>query len=340
MTALGSRGTFAFRPTGRAGRRQAAAADASARLRRLWIVAACAATMLVGAGCGAAAPGEPLAAPAAAALPASSSSHVAVIVMENKESGEVTGSSSSRYVNALARRYASATASYAITHPSLPNYLALTSGSTNGITSDCTDCHVAAPNIVDQLVGAHLSWRAYMEGLPSPCSQVAHLGRYAKKHNPFVYYDDVASNPRRCRNVVGFDQLSSDLRRGRLPTFAFITPDLCHDTHDCDVATGDRFLAGLVPRLLRELGPHGFLVLTWDEGSSRAGCCTDAHGGKIATIVAGPDVRRHATSSRPVDHYGVLRTIEHALRLPALGGAAQPRNGSLDSLFAHAPHVR
>jgi hypothetical protein len=303
--------------------------------RLLLVVTACA----VAVGCGGSAPGRPLAAPPAPALPVSSSSHVVVIVMENKESGDVLSSASSRYVTALARRYAIATNSYAIRHPSLPNYLALTSGSTHAITSDCTDCHVAGPNIVDQLAAAHLSWRAYMEDLPSPCSQVAGSGGYAKRHDPFVYYDDVAGNPRRCRNVVGFGALASDLRRGRLPTFAFVSPNLCHDTHDCDVATGDRFLAGLVPRLLREIGPHGFLVLTWDEGSSDAGCCTDAHGGRIATIVAGPDVRRHARSSRPVDHYGVLRTIENALGLSPLGGAALQRSGTLDALFARAPHV-
>ena len=179
--------------------------------------------------------------------------------MENKEGAEVVGAPASPYVNALARRYAIATSSYAITHPSLPNYLALTSGSTQGITSDCTDCHVGGRNIVDQLEAAHLSWKAYMEGLPSPCSQVAGAGRYAKKHDPFMYYDDVARTPRRCRRVVGFGDLVRDLRRGTLPAFAFVSPDLCHDTHDCDVATGDRFLSGLVPRLLRELGPRGFL---------------------------------------------------------------------------------
>jgi hypothetical protein len=312
-----------------------------ARLRQPLTVASCAAALLLsGVACGGSDPGKPPAAPAAAALPASASSHVAVIVMENKESSDVADPASSRYVTALAHRYASATASYAITHPSLPNYLALTSGSTNAITSDCTDCHVAARNIVDQLESARLSWKAYMEDLPSPCSQVAGSGAYAKKHDPFLYYDDVARNPRRCRKVVGFDALASDLRRGTLPRFAFISPNLCHDTHDCDVATGDRFLSGLVPRLLRELGPHGFLVLTWDEGSSDAGCCVDAHGGRIATIVAGPDVRRHARRSRPVDHYGVLRTIENAFGLPPLGGAARARSGTLDDLFARAPHIR
>jgi hypothetical protein len=262
------------------------------------------------------------------------------IVMENKEAGEAVGTSSSPYVTALGRRYGVATQSYAIRHPSLPNYLALTSGSTHGITSDCTDCHVNAPNVVSQLEAAHVSWKAYMEDLPGPCSQVAGSSGYAKKHDPFMYYDDVARNPRRCRKVVPFDQLASDLRRGSLPTYAFISPNLCHDTHDCDVATGDRFLAGLVPRLLHELGPHGLLVLTWDEGTTDAGCCTDAHGGRIATIVAGPDVRRGARSRRPVDQYGVLRSTERALGLSPLGGAALRRSGSLDDLFARAPHVR
>ena len=134
--------------------------------------------------------------------------------------------------------------------------------------------------------------------------------------------------------------LTRDLRRGALPAFAFVSPDLCHDTHDCDVATGDRFLSGLVPQLLRELGPRGFLVLTWDEGSSDAGCCTDAHGGRIATIVAGPGARRGVRSARPVDHYGVLHTVQSELGLAPLGGAARPRSGTLDALLAHARVAR
>src|ERR671931_559638 len=264
-----------------------------------WWVAAVGAAVLAIAACGGSEPERLLAVPPPPDLPTSSSSHVAVIVMENKEATDVLGSPSSPYVTRLAQRYGVATRSYAIRHPSLPNCLALTSGSTDGIVSDCTACHVAARNIVDQLEAAGISWKAYMEDLPGPCSEVATAGGYAKKHDPFMYYDDVAANPRRCRDVVPFDRLASDLRGGTLPTFAFISPNLCDDTHDCDVATGDRFLAGLVPRLLREIGPHGFVVLTWDEGSSDAGCCVDAHGGRIATIVAGPDVRPPAPSTPP-----------------------------------------
>jgi phosphatidylinositol-3-phosphatase len=313
--------------------------DVTARRRRrpIALAAVTVLILLLAAGCGRAEPGRPLAVPHR--LPASTTSHVVTIVMENKEYGEIVGSRDAPFINRLARRYGLATASYGVTHPSLPDYLALTSGSTHGITSDCTDCHVNAPNIVDQLEAAHRSWRAYMEDLPSPCYRGAGAGGYAKKHDPFLYYDDVANDPARCRKVVPFTRLAGDLRAGRLPAYAFISPNLCDDMHDCAVATGDRFLARTVPPLLRELGPHGLLVLTWDEGSSDSGCCGGAHGGHIATIVAGPDVRRGARDARPVDHYGVLRTVEDALGLAPLAGAANPEAGSLRGLFTRRPHL-
>jgi acid phosphatase len=169
------------------------------------------ATLLVALGCGTGA-GRPLALGATTALPRSPSSHVVTIVMENAEYGEVIGSSQAPYVNALARRYGSATQSFAITHPSLPNYLALTSGSTRGVSSDCTDCHVSAPNIVDQLEAAGISWAAYLEDVPRPCFGGAGAGGYAKKHNPFIYYDDIAESASRCGRLVGFGRLTQALR--------------------------------------------------------------------------------------------------------------------------------
>jgi phosphatidylinositol-3-phosphatase len=266
---------------------------------------------------------------------------VIVVVMENAESTDVVGNAAAPYTNSLIRRYGLASQSYAVAHPSLPNYLALTSGSTNGVSSDCTECHVRAPNIVDQLQAARVSWKAYLEDVPSPCFGGAAAGGYAKKHNPFIYYDDVGSSPARCARLVGFGQLASDLRRGTLPTFAWITPNLCDDGHDCGVSVADRFLARTLPALVRELGPHGFLVLTWDEGSSDASCCGGAaRGGHIATIAIGADVRRGARQALPVDHYGVLGTIEEALRLPPLAGAADPRSGRLTALFARPPRIR
>ena len=133
--------------------------------------------------------------------------------------------------------------------------------------------------------------------------------------------------------------LASDLRAERLPTFAWITPNLCDDTHDCSVGTGDAFLARTVPALQRELGPSGFLVITWDEGASNAGCCGAAHGGHVATIVVGPTVRPGARDATPLDHYGVLATIEQALGLPPLAGAASSSAGRLAGLFRSAPSI-
>jgi hypothetical protein len=149
-----------------------------------------------------------------------------------------------------------------------------------------------------------------------------------------MYYTRVATNPAWCRNIVPFNRLAANERAKALPRFVWITPDLCHDMHDCPVATGDRFLASLVPPLLNALGPHGLLVLTWDEGSSDNGCCRLASGGHIVTILAGGLARRRARLSTPVDHYSVLQTIEDLLGLPRLRGAACACTPSLRPLLA------
>jgi phosphatidylinositol-3-phosphatase len=263
---------------------------------------------------------------------------VVVIVMENEGCGDVIGNRNAPFLTKLARRYALATSFFAVSHPSLPNYLALTSGATFE-TTDCTGCSVQATNLVDQFERAGISWKAYMEGLPQPCFTGAAAGRYAKKHDPFVYYTDVVGNPARCSRIVPLTELLPDLEHGRLPAFAWITPNLCHDMHDCGVATGDRFLAGLVPGLVRALGPRGVLFVTWDEGEtdSKGGCCAKAAGGRVATIVAGPLARRGVEVAVPYDHYSLLRTIEDAWGLPELRNAGCPCTRPLTALFA-APH--
>jgi hypothetical protein len=256
--------------------------------------------------------------PAGAAGPALS--RVAVIVMENKERGEVIGNPAAPFVNRLADRYAEATGLYAVAHPSLPNYLALTAGSTFGIRSNCTSCAIGGTSVVDQLEAGGISWRAYMGGAPSACFGGAGHGRYLKRHNPFAYFRRVTGEPARCARVVPASRLHADLRGHSLPRFVWITPDACDDMHDCGVAAGDRYLARTVPALLPRLGPHGFLVVTWDEGSSaRHG------GGHIPTLVAGPDVRRGADVGGVLDHYSTLATIEEALGLRRLRNAAGAR---------------
>jgi hypothetical protein len=301
-------------------------------LGRGWTIAV---ALLLAGGCARAQPGQPLRVGPAAGRPRPLTSRIVVLVMENAESSSVLGSRSAPYINSLVSRYGLASRSYAITHPSLPNYLALTSGSTQGAESDCTECHFAAASLVDQLERAGISWKAYLEGVPRACFRGAGADGYAKKHNPFIYYDDIARS-----QLVGFDALAADLRRGRLATFDWITPNLCDDGHDCSLRTADRFLAGTLPVLIRELGPHGFLVLTWDEGTSDRGCCGGAAGGgQVLTLVLGPEVRRGAHDSSPVDHYGVLGTIEQALGLSPLGRAADPRSGRLTGLFLRPPRL-
>ncbi len=312
---------------------RAMSAGVDARLR-LAVGAAIAAVLLL-AGCGGGREVGPVQRDPSptARLDGGAPAHVAVIVMENEEYGDILGSSSAPFINSLARRYAVATGMYAITHPSLPNYLALTGGSTFGIDSDCTGCSVSASSLVDQLEAAHLSWRAYMEDLPRPCFTGASAGEYAKKHDPFAYYTRVTRSPARCANIVPLSRLAADERGGTLPRFLWISPNLCHDMHDCSVSTGDRFLAGLVPRLLGALGRRGLLFLTWDEGSSDDGCCRLARGGHIVTIVAGDGARPHARLTKPTDHYSVLQTIEDLLGLERLRGAACPCTPSLQPLL-------
>ena len=262
--------------------------------------------------------------------------HIVVIVLENKGYTDIIGSREAPYINELAKTSGLAKRYYAIRHPSLPNYLALTGGSTFGVDSDCTDCYVTgSAGLVDNLEEAGLSWKAYLEGMPSPCFQDSSAGEYVKKHNPFLYYDAITGNHSRCSNVVPLSQLYTDLRAQQLPNFAWISPDLCHDMHECDIKQGDTFLSRLVPQILKELGPKGVLFLTFDEADngSTEGCCQKASGGHVVTIVAGAMVRPGTVSDVLYDHYSLLRTIEDAWRLPLLGDSACSCTQAMSAFF-------
>jgi phosphatidylinositol-3-phosphatase len=281
---------------------------------------------------------------ASAPVPAQSKpspgSRVIVVMMENKERGSVMGSAAAPYVNRLARRYASPRNYFGVAHPSLPNYLALIGGSTFGVRSDCSGCNQSATNLVDQLERAGISWKAYMEGMPRACYGGASYKRYAKKHNPFAYFKTITSDPARCAKIVPATKLRRDLAAGTLPQFVFVTPDLCNDTHDCSVAHGDRYLSQLIPPLLGQLGPRGFMVLAWEEGSTNAACCgATARGGRVPIVVAGPRVKRGAAPSTAYSHYSTLRTIEEAFGLPLLRIAGSRHTRPLDALFKSPPRL-
>ncbi|MGH2517080.1 MAG: alkaline phosphatase family protein [Ktedonobacterales bacterium] len=270
--------------------------------------------------------------PSPGALP--NFSHIFVIVMENSEYGDIIGSSNAPYINSLAHTYGLATQDYAVTHPSLPNYLALAGGDTFGVTTDCNDCFVNAPNLVDALDAGHKTWRAYMESMPTPCF-TGDAYPYMQKHDPFIYFDDIRNTPARCNNIVPLTGLASDLSAGAVPDFAWITPNMCHDMHDCSTATGDAWLAHEVPLILASTAwkQGGALFITWDEGTSSNGCCAYANGGHIATLVISPLGKPRFQSATPHDHYSLLRTVTDAWNLTEPGHAADPASAPYTEFF-------
>jgi hypothetical protein len=141
---------------------------------------------------------------------ASGVSNIVVIVMENKEYNQIIGSSQAPYINSLANQYTLLTQYYAILHPSMPNYLTITGGSTFGRKDNCTDCFVDAANLGDQLEKAGLSWKTYQESMPKPCF-VGDAYPYVQKHNGFIYYRNVKDDAARCRvHVVAGEGGSPD----------------------------------------------------------------------------------------------------------------------------------
>jgi phosphatidylinositol-3-phosphatase len=221
--------------------------------------------------------------------------HAVVIVFENHDRAGVLDSGSAPTFKRLASTYAQATAYYGVAHPSLPNYLAMVSGSTHGVTSDCTNCPQTGPTIGSQLSAKHLVWAAYAEGYPGSSG-------FAQKHVPFLYFPGGASHvlPLRKFNVR------------RLPAYSLVVPNLCHDMHNCSIATGDNWLRRFISPLLTVKNTAIFIV--FDEGT------TDTRGGgNVPLIIAGTAVRRHAIFTTPTSHYGMLRTIEASFGLPLLG---------------------
>jgi phosphatidylinositol-3-phosphatase len=250
---------------------------------------------------------------------------VVVVVFENKEFPQVIGSGQAPTFDALARRYALLTRYRGVAHPSLPNYLALVSGSTQGVTTDCTTCAVAARNLADTLERGGKTWKTYAEGLPAAGFEGSRAGRYVKKHDPLLYFEDVAAHPERRRRIVPFTEFAHDLGAHALPDFSLVVPDLCHDMHDCSVSTGDAWLRAFLHPLLSSSDlAHGVVYVVFDEGVSDAG-----GGGRVPALVLGPLVRPGARAGVPLDHYSLLRTIEDAWRLPLLGRsrAARPITG-------------
>jgi hypothetical protein len=244
--------------------------------------------------------------------------HVVVIVFENKERGHVIGSRAAPTFNRYAGQYANLTAYYAVAHPSLPNYIALVSGSTEGVTTNCTKCIVDAPSLADSLEQAGLTWRTYAQGLPYPGFTGAHFRRYAKKHNPFLYFRAIVQDTKRRSRIVPLPRLATDVRSGTLPDFSLVIPDMCHSMHDCSVAVGDAWLRRIAAPLLTQ--PRTAIFVLFDEGSTSI-----RGGGHTLALVLGAAVLPSSRYRGLSGHYEVLRTIEEAWGLPLLGASARAR---------------
>ena len=260
---------------------------------------------------------------ASTSQPANNLAHVFIIMEENKPLSAILGNPAAPYINSLIAKYALATNYYGVTHPSLPNYLALTSGSTDGITTDCNPpsagCEVNVNNLADQIQQSGRTWKEYAESMPANC-YAFNSGEYVTKHNPFIYYSDIINNTKRCQaDVVPFHQLKTDLQSvTSTPNFAFITPNVCNDMHDCSVAVGDSWLSQTVPMILNSkafTSQNSLLVITWDEGYASTN--------HIPTILIGSDIKLAYTSGVYYNHYSLLHTIEAKWNLPPLTSAVQ-----------------
>jgi phosphatidylinositol-3-phosphatase len=282
--------------------------------------------------------------------------HVWVVMMENTGYGALIGNPNAPWINATAATDGLAKNAYGVTHPSQPNYVAITSGSTNGVVND-NDITVDVPNIVDQLAAHGKTWHDYQQSLSLCTTKLAHAcgnQLYERKHNPFVSYLDVQSNPARMANVVDLSQLDTDLASGNVADYNFIAPDQCHDMHGraataadpCDfsqvqslIATGDTFLKDLVGKITSSPSWNGnsVIFITWDESDftgsgpfgfgDTSGCC-DANpgGGHVVTLTISHSANAPRQSSVAYNHYSILTTIQQGWGLGCLANTCDTAN--------------
>ena len=277
--------------------------------------------------------------------------HVIWIWMENHSYSQIIGQSGSAvyanspYVNGtVVTQCGLATNYHNITHPSLPNYLASVAGTTGGVTTDCspTRCPQSVASIFSQLDSAGRSWRGYAEDMPSNCSRT-NTTTYAARHNPAVYYTGIKAGCSSSDVPMGTTTsgaLHDALATDTLPAFSFVTPNLCHDTHDCSTAIGDSWLAGWLPLITGSSAYNAgntAVFVVWDEGEtgSNRSCATNTTdaGCRVAALVLSPYTRAGTRSSTLYNHYGLLRTTETLLGLPHLAHAADATTAAMRSGF-------
>jgi hypothetical protein len=264
---------------------------------------------------------RPTPTPVATPTPPSTSPirHVIIVWLENHEYGSVTASSMPYYYGLL-HTYGQATSYYAVTHPSLPNYLAVWSGSTQGVTDDNIH-NLSAVSLSNQLTAAGLSWRAYMQDYPGTGCFTGSSntggtdgpgvsGTYVRKHNPPMSFTYVSGSATQCGNVQPLARFDPSVN------VAFVSPNLCNDAHDCSLTTADNFLKGFLPSVFNAPDwAHTALFVSFDEGSTNTN-----GGGHVTMLVARPGLSGF-TSATVHNHYGMLRTVEDTFGLGCLANS-------------------
>ncbi|MES9524888.1 alkaline phosphatase family protein [Streptomyces capoamus] len=248
------------------------------------------------------------AAPVASSVP--QYDHVVVAMFENKNYSSIKGSSSAPYLNSLASQGTLFTNAFGITHPSQPNYIALFSGSQQGVTNDDCPKSFSTGNLGQQLLNAGRTFKGYSEGLPSAGYTGCSSGNYRRKHAPWVDFPTVSG----ATYNVPYSSFPSDY--SKLPTVSFVIPDMCNDMHDCSVGTGDTWIKNKLDGYVQWAKTHNsLLIATFDEDNF-----TSVN--QIYTVFAGAHVKAGYQSGTQINHYNVLRTLEDMYGLAPLGGAA------------------
>jgi hypothetical protein len=224
------------------------------------------------------------------------------------------------WLNHIATRYGYASRYEAVTHPSLPNYLAIAGGDMFGVTDDAPpSAHpIRKPSVFGRAVRAGRTATTYAEGMTSRCQQV-NGGRYAVRHNPWTYFP---SEHRLCRrHDVPLRKLRRDVDSGTLPRIGMVVPDVCHDAHDCSLARSDTWMKRKVGLVLD--GPdfasgHLAVVVTADEDDGD-------HGNRVLTVVANPRLHHHVVR-RGLTHYSLSRAYAEVAGVRPLAHAAHSRS--------------
>lgn len=237
-------------------------------------------------------------------------SHVVVITEENHAFSGIVGSSSAPYINSLAKSGALFTQSVAVTHPSQPNYLALFSGSTQGITNDSCPHTFSGPDLGGELLAAHNTFGGFSEDLPSIGSTICTSGEYARKHSPWTNFTDIPA-----RDNLPLTSFPSPTNFRLLPTISFVIPNLLDDMHDGTIQQGDSWLKQHLGPFIQWAQTHNsLLIVTWDEDDG-------SQSNQIPTIFVGPMVKA-GRYNETITHENIFRTLESIYGLPAAHDSA------------------